>query len=61
MLGQIATFVETLNLTYDDVVYKIPYRNMILMQKDILHTTTGDYYVETSGREMLKRKGKKNV
>ena len=27
MLGQVATFMESLGLSYEDVVYKIPYRN----------------------------------
>ena len=38
MLGQIASFIENLHLSYDEVVYKIPYRNLVIMQKDKLHT-----------------------
>lgn len=37
LLGQVASFMDTLHLTYDEVVYKIPYRNLLLMQKDKLH------------------------
>lgn len=33
MLGQIASFMDSLHLSYDEVVYKIPYRNLIIMQK----------------------------
>jgi hypothetical protein len=36
LLGQIATFQESLHLTYDEVFDKIPYRNLIIMQKDKL-------------------------
>lgn len=55
MMGQIATFMETLKLTYDEVVYHIPYRNLLLMQKDILHQVTGDLIVERDGRYLLNR------
>lgn len=55
MIGQIATFMETLKLTYNDVVYRIPYRNLLLMQKDILHQVTGDLIVERDGRYLLNR------
>lgn len=33
MLGQIASFMDSLHLSYDEVVCKIPYRNLIVMQK----------------------------
>ena len=36
LLGQIATFQEALNLTYHEVLDEIPYRNLIIMQKDKL-------------------------
>ena len=58
MLGQVATFMESLRLSYEDVVYKIPYRNLLIMHKDILHRVTGDLIVERTGRDLLNRKGK---
>ena len=54
MIGQIATFMETLKLTYNEIVYRIPYRNLLLMQKDILHQVTGDL-IERDGRYLLNR------
>lgn len=56
LLGQIATFMETLHLTYDEVVKKIPYRNLLLMQKDKLHVVYGTKVNKISGREMAKRR-----
>lgn len=41
-----ATLIENLHLTYDEVFRKIPYRTLILMLKDKQHTTTGDVYQE---------------
>ena len=55
MMGQIATFMETLKLTYNEIVYRIPYRNLLLMQKDILHQVTGDLIIERGGRYLLNR------
>lgn len=54
-MGQIATFMETLKLTYNEIVYRIPYRNLLLMQKDILHQVTGDLIIERDGRYLLNR------
>lgn len=34
MLGQIASFMESLHLSYHEVLHEIPYRNLILMSKD---------------------------
>ncbi|WFE84985.1 hypothetical protein [Parabacteroides chongii] len=59
MMGQIATFMEALKLSYNDVVYKIPYRNLLLMQKDILHQVTGDLLIERDGQYLLNRPKKK--
>lgn len=56
LLGQIATFMETLHLTYDEVVKKIPYRNLLLMQKDKLHVVYGTKVNKISGREMASRR-----
>ncbi len=56
MLGQIASFMEALSLTYDEVVYKIPYRNLLVMQRDKLHPLTGVKINKTSGKEMAERR-----
>lgn len=56
MLGQIATFMDNLHLSYDEVVYKIPYRNLVIMQKDKLHVCYGKKIVKTSGSDMSKRR-----
>lgn len=58
LLGQIATFQESLHLTYDEVLDKIPYRNLIIMQKDKLRTLYGsEKMVEMSDEDFFKEKG----
>lgn len=52
-MGQVATFIENLHLSYDEVVNKIPYRNMVIMQKDKLHTVFGDVTKEVADSEMF--------
>lgn len=56
MLGQIASFMEALNLTYDEVVHKIPYRNLLVMQKDKIHPCTGVKISKSSGKDMASRR-----
>ena len=51
LLGQIATFIENLHLSYDDVVYRIPYRNLQIMMKDKLHTIYGEVDHEVDSLE----------
>lgn len=48
--------MENLHLSYDEVVYKIPYRNLIVMQKDKLHTVYGEVLKEVSEEEFFKGK-----
>lgn len=57
LLGQIASFIENLHLSYDEVVNQIPYRNLVIMQKDKLHTAYGEVMEEMSEEEFFKRKG----
>lgn len=58
LLGQIATFQETLHLTYDEVVNKIPYRNLMIMQKDKLRTlVNSEAMEEVSDDEFFREKG----
>lgn len=56
LLGQVASFMDTLHLTYDEVVYKIPYRNLLLMQKDKLHVVYGTKVNKVKGRDMSARR-----
>lgn len=56
MLGQVASFMEALALSYDEVVHKIPYRNLLVMQKDKIHPCTGVKITKTSGKEMAARR-----
>lgn len=48
--------METLHLTYDEVVREIPYRNLLLMQKDKLHVVYGTKVNRISGKEMAQRR-----
>lgn len=51
-MGQIASFMENLHLSYEDVMYGIPYRNLIIMQKDKLHTVFGEKMTEVTEEEL---------
>ena len=50
--------MENLHLSYDDVVYRIPYRNLLIMQKDKLHVVYGDKIENVTARNMC---GRKNI
>lgn len=56
LLGQIASFMEQLNLTYDEVVCKFPYRNLLIMQKDKLRACYGEKMTEVTSSEFFKNK-----
>ena len=56
LFGQIATLMDSLHLTYHEVVDEIPYRNLLLMQKDKLRVAYGDVYREVSEEEFFKSK-----
>ncbi|MGN1173163.1 MAG: hypothetical protein ACI4SO_05195 [Muribaculaceae bacterium] len=56
LLGQIATFIEALGLSYREVVYEIPYRNLLIMSKDKSRPCYGKKVVQTTGREMMMRR-----
>lgn len=56
LLGQIASFMEALCLSYDEVVYKIPYRNLLIMQKDKIRPCTGIKVKKISGKDMAARR-----
>lgn len=56
MLGQIATFIDELHISYHEIVYEIPYRNLLIMQKDKLHEVYGDIIKKTDARSNPKLK-----
>lgn len=56
MLGQIPSFMEALNLSYDEVVHKIPYRNLLVMQKDKQRPCYGTKIQHASGKELAARR-----
>jgi len=55
-MGQIATFCESLHLSYKEVFEEIPYRNLVIMAKDKLHTCYGSVVKKISGKEMMARR-----
>ena len=48
--------MENLHLSYQEVVYEIPYRNLVVMQKDKLHEVYGDKVEYVSARDRLGNK-----
>lgn len=58
MLGQVASFIENLHLSYKEVTEVIPYRNLIIMQKDKLHAVYGEVMEEVTEEEYFKAKNK---
>lgn len=60
LIGQIASFRENLGFSYDEIVYKIPYRNLLLMQRDKLHVVYGTKVNKVSGKDMASRRRKNN-
>lgn len=51
--GQIASFMDSLHLSYKEVFEVIPYRNLVLMQKDKLHESFGDIIVKKNSSELF--------
>ena len=47
--------MESLHLSYHEVLHEIPYRNLIVMQRDKLHPCYGTKVVKMSGKEMAAR------
>lgn len=55
--GQIAHLVDTLHLSYTEVFEVIPYRNLLMMQRDKLHAVYGGQKVNRiSGKELANRR-----
>lgn len=51
--------MDSLHLSYKEVVYEIPYRNLVIMQKDKLHTVFGEKVNKISGKDLAARRNKK--
>ena len=53
--------MESLHLSFGEVMDVIPYRVLTVMSRDRLHTVHGEKVVRMTGREMAQRRnGKKN-
>lgn len=61
MLGMIATFMDQLHLSYDDVVYRIPYRMLVIMQRDKQHEALNGKVHHISGKEMARRRKQRKL
>lgn len=55
-MGQIASFMESLHLSYYEVTENIPYRNLIMMQRDKQHEVFGDVVKKVSGKDFAARR-----
>lgn len=53
--------MDALGLTYDEVVRKIPYRNLVIMQRDKLRPVYGAKVEKISGRDMAARRRAKKA
>nr|DAE63576.1 MAG TPA: hypothetical protein [Caudoviricetes sp.]DAF23955.1 MAG TPA: hypothetical protein [Caudoviricetes sp.]DAJ29935.1 MAG TPA: hypothetical protein [Bacteriophage sp.]DAT15532.1 MAG TPA: hypothetical protein [Caudoviricetes sp.]DAY22416.1 MAG TPA: hypothetical protein [Caudoviricetes sp.] len=52
--------IDTLHLTYTEVFEVIPYRNLLMMQRDKLHAVYGGQKVKKiSGKELANRRKRK--
>lgn len=55
--GQIAHLIDTLHLSYTEVFEIIPYRNLLMMQRDKLRAVYGGQKVNRiSGKELANRR-----
>lgn len=52
--------MDGLHLTYQQTVYEIPYRNLVIMSKDKAHIAYGEVYRETSEEQYFAAHGMKN-
>lgn len=60
-MGQIATFMESLHLTYHEVVHEIPYRNLVIMNKDKQHTVYDSEVMQEVTEEEFFRERKRKM
>lgn len=56
MMGQIATIMENLHLSYKEVVDEIPYRTLMMMQADKVRILTGTIVKKMSGKDFASRR-----
>lgn len=57
LLGQMATLIETLHLSYEDVFERIPYKTLLIMQKDRAQcVNTDEIVVRMTGRDFAARR-----
>ncbi len=57
--GQIAHLIDILHLSYIEVFEVIPYRNLLMMQRDKLHAVSGQKVNRISGKELANRRKRK--
>lgn len=48
--------MENLHLSYHEVTEKIPYRNLVMMQRDKQHEVFGDVVKKVSGKDFAARR-----
>ena len=48
--------MENLHLSYQEVIYEIPNRNLVIMQRDKLHSVTGTKVTKVNGKDMASRR-----
>ncbi len=60
LLGQVATFMENLHLSYAEVTEGFSYRQLLIMAKDKQHVAYGEVYEEVDEAEFFKKKGLDN-
>lgn len=60
MMGQVASFIENLHLSYNEVLNEIPYPVLLMMSSDKLRTLSPDEKIirRMSGQEFMKRRMK---
>ncbi len=54
-MGQVATFMENLHLTFPEVMDGVPYRNLLLMQRDKVHIVYGKLVKRVSAKDRLRQ------
>ena len=59
-MGQVASFMDGLHLTYPELMDEVPYRNLLLMQRDKAHVVYGTLVKHVSAKERLAQMKKKN-
>lgn len=50
--------MEVLHLSYNEVVNEIPYRNLLIMQKDKLHAVYGEVVREVTEDEFFNNRAR---